>query len=269
MEEISRPFTQTAVNVTASHAPLHCHLSEPAATLDAPHRSMALRILTVFFVWITRWLRISAATRQARPLSDGREARKRSAAWRPSGVQKPIALLQSRFLSNLASSGSSSLSWCGRRESPRTWMMIISRPFSPTNCGTCAAATICPRQFICGGGRLLVLPVGLVARARLIDERERACDEEVSRLGSDPQVYAESILKTCEFCVGSPLPCVSGVTGADLKKRIVRIMTDAFWAQTQFREKNSSDCFRHCSHNRTGRFRRREPIASPRAINKN
>ena len=39
------------------------------------------------------------------------------------------------------------------------------------------------------------------------------------------QIYAESILKTCEFCVGSPLACVSGVTGAELKKRIVRIMT--------------------------------------------
>lgn len=35
--------------------------------------------------------------------------------------------------------------------------------------------------------------------ARLVDERERACDEEVVRLGSDPQIYAESILKVCEF----------------------------------------------------------------------
>ena len=35
--------------------------------------------------------------------------------------------------------------------------------------------------------------------ARLIDERERACDEDVIRLGSEPQVYAESILKTCEL----------------------------------------------------------------------
>jgi bla regulator protein blaR1 len=61
--------------------------------------------------------------------------------------------------------------------------------------------------------------------ARLIEERERACDEEVLRLGSEPQVYAESILKTCQFYLESPLTCVSGITGADLKKRIVRIMT--------------------------------------------
>jgi len=47
----------------------------------------------------------------------------------------------------------------------------------------------------------------------------------VLRLGNEPEIYAESILKTCEFCVASPLACVSGVTGADLKQRIVRIMT--------------------------------------------
>jgi bla regulator protein blaR1 len=60
---------------------------------------------------------------------------------------------------------------------------------------------------------------------RLVEEREIACDEEVLELGSDREVYAESILKICEFCMGSPLPCVPGITGADLKKRIVRIMT--------------------------------------------
>jgi uncharacterized protein (TIGR03435 family) len=62
--------------------------------------------------------------------------------------------------------------------------------------------------------------------ARLIEERERACDEAVMELGGERQVYAESILKVCEFCVGSPLACVSGVTGADLKKRIVHIMSE-------------------------------------------
>ncbi len=61
---------------------------------------------------------------------------------------------------------------------------------------------------------------------RLIEERERACDEEVLQSGSNRQTYAESILKICEFCVGSPLPCVSGVSGAGLKNRISRIMTE-------------------------------------------
>jgi uncharacterized protein (TIGR03435 family) len=61
--------------------------------------------------------------------------------------------------------------------------------------------------------------------AQLITERERACDEEVIRRGSEREAYAESILKTCQFFVESPLACVSGVTGSDLKKRIEEIMT--------------------------------------------
>src|SRR5467141_4767179 len=73
--------------------------------------------------------------------------------------------------------------------------------------------------------------------ARMMEERERACDEEVLESGSDRQVYAESILKICEFCVGSPLACVSGVTGADLKKRIARIMTGGFVRKLDFSRK--------------------------------
>jgi uncharacterized protein (TIGR03435 family) len=73
--------------------------------------------------------------------------------------------------------------------------------------------------------------------ARLMEERERACDEMVLESGSEPQVYAESILKTCEFCVESPLTCVSGVTGADLKKRIVRIMTERLANRLSFGKK--------------------------------
>jgi bla regulator protein blaR1 len=60
--------------------------------------------------------------------------------------------------------------------------------------------------------------------ARLVDERERACDEDVLRRGSEPEIYAESILRTCRFSIESPLVCVAGVTGADLKRRIETIM---------------------------------------------
>lgn len=60
--------------------------------------------------------------------------------------------------------------------------------------------------------------------ARLVDERERACDEEVLRLGNKPQVYAEGILNVCRLYVESPLACMPGVTGANLKRRIETIM---------------------------------------------
>ena len=60
---------------------------------------------------------------------------------------------------------------------------------------------------------------------RMVEERERACDEAVVELGGTPEAYAESLLKACRFCVESPLRCVSGITGSGLNKRIVSIMT--------------------------------------------
>jgi bla regulator protein blaR1 len=59
---------------------------------------------------------------------------------------------------------------------------------------------------------------------RLVDERERACDEQALENGGDPQIYASAILKVCEFYVASPLECVAGVSGGNLKRRIEEIM---------------------------------------------
>jgi len=42
--------------------------------------------------------------------------------------------------------------------------------------------------------------------------------------GNDPQTYAESILKVCKFYLHSPLACAAGVSGADLNKRMEKIM---------------------------------------------
>jgi beta-lactamase regulating signal transducer with metallopeptidase domain len=63
--------------------------------------------------------------------------------------------------------------------------------------------------------------------ARLNVERERACDESVLASGRMPQVYAESILKVCKLYLQSPLDCAAGVTGADLKNRMERIVKNA------------------------------------------
>jgi beta-lactamase regulating signal transducer with metallopeptidase domain len=61
--------------------------------------------------------------------------------------------------------------------------------------------------------------------ARLLEERERACDESVVRSGSDPRIYAEGILRVCRSYLASDLACVAGVSGADLKLRLEAIMT--------------------------------------------
>jgi TonB family protein len=59
--------------------------------------------------------------------------------------------------------------------------------------------------------------------ARLVEERERACDEAVVRAGHDGRTYAEGILNVCEHYVASTLKCAAGVSGADLKRRVVEI----------------------------------------------
>jgi bla regulator protein BlaR1 len=59
---------------------------------------------------------------------------------------------------------------------------------------------------------------------RLVDARERACDEEVLQMGTDNHSYAEGILKVCGYYLRSPLTLVAGVGGSDLAARIERIV---------------------------------------------
>ncbi|HLK64080.1 MAG TPA: M56 family metallopeptidase [Bryobacteraceae bacterium] len=60
--------------------------------------------------------------------------------------------------------------------------------------------------------------------ARLIEERECACDEDVVSRGNAPDLYAEALLKVCKWSTESPPACVAGVTGGNLKRRIEQIM---------------------------------------------
>ncbi len=73
--------------------------------------------------------------------------------------------------------------------------------------------------------------------ARLVEERERACDEDVLRRGNEPLVYAEGILHICKIYLESPLRCVSGVTGSHLKKRIQAILAGRVAADLNFAKK--------------------------------
>src|SRR5215831_19273503 len=70
--------------------------------------------------------------------------------------------------------------------------------------------------------------------SRLVNERERACDEEVLRLLGEPEAYAEGILAVCKRYVESPLSCVSGVSGSDIKKRIEGIMNNRIGLRLPF-----------------------------------
>jgi outer membrane biosynthesis protein TonB len=61
--------------------------------------------------------------------------------------------------------------------------------------------------------------------ARLIAERERACDEAVLKAGCNRAAYARCLVECCRHFLRSPLPCVAGASGSNLAKRVERIMT--------------------------------------------
>jgi bla regulator protein BlaR1 len=69
-------------------------------------------------------------------------------------------------------------------------------------------------------------PLVWCLESKLVEERERACDEEVLHLGNDPEVYAESLLSVCKHYLESPLVCLSAVSGGRLRQRIDCIMAN-------------------------------------------
>jgi GWxTD domain-containing protein len=59
---------------------------------------------------------------------------------------------------------------------------------------------------------------------RLLEERERVCDEAALKRVQEPQTYARAILRMCEISAETRLPCVAGIGRTSLRKRIEDIM---------------------------------------------
>ena len=207
VEQISQPFAQAAHGgAVASDAHRRDLNYLPAFLLVA----WASGFLVVFFSWSRRWWRIRAVLRMAAPLPLGTDVPVLSAPGllEPGvfGIVRPVLLLPEGITDRLE---------------PSHLMAIIAHELCHVRRRDNLAAMVHMGVEAIFWFHPLVWWLG----ARLVEERERACDEEVLRLGSAPEVYAESILKTCQFYLESPLVCVSGITGSDLKARIVRIMT--------------------------------------------
>ena len=182
--------------------------------------------VSVIGLWWLRWRRVDAAKRAAEPLSHGREVDVLRQLERSAGLRRPIAfwLSQKPLEPGVFGIVRPILLWPAR----------ISERLQDAHLETILAHEVQHvrrRDNLAAVMHMVVeaifwfYPLVWWLGARLVEERERACDEEVLQLGIAPQIYAESILKTCAYCVESPLACISGVTGADLKQRITRIMT--------------------------------------------
>src|SRR5450631_3588693 len=238
MEEVIQPFTQASMPTISRAAP-------PAVFPNLIHLLPALLSVTwlcgfviVLAIWCARWRRVSAAMREAVPLREGREVDALRRLESAGKIRKRIEMRLSRT--------SLEPGIFGIIRPMLLWPEGISEHLEDAHLEAVLAHELLHvrrRDNLAAAMHMLVEavfwfhPLVWWLGARLLEERERACDEEVLELGGERQVYAESILKVCEFCVGSPLACVSGVTGADLKKRIVHIMTEGVMRKLDFSRK--------------------------------
>jgi bla regulator protein BlaR1 len=237
MEEIGQPFSQPTMSMIFPATP-----STVFETLI--HVLPALLVVwlcgfvAVLFVWCVRWRRISGVIRGAAPLQEGREVVTLRRLERIGGIRKGMEMRLSQ--------ASLEPGIFGIARPVLVWPQGISERLGDAHLEAILAHEVWHvrrRDNLAAAVHMMVEaifwfhPLVWWMGARLVEERERACDEEVLEAGSERQVYAESILKICEFCVGSPLTCVSGVTGADLKKRIARIMSEGAARKLDFSRK--------------------------------
>jgi bla regulator protein blaR1 len=223
MQQASEPFAQAEIARTipssAAASPLHLSSILLAAWLCG--------VLVVFTIWYLRWRKVHVSVREAAPLSHGREWETLRRLERAEKRSRPIDI----FVSHT----SLEPGIFGIARPVLLWPKGISERLADAHLHAVLAHELWHvrrRDSLAAALHMFVEalfwfnPVVWWMGMRLLNERERACDEAVLESGGDRQVYAESILKICEFCVGFPLPCVSGVTSADLKQRITRIMSD-------------------------------------------
>jgi bla regulator protein blaR1 len=224
VEQVTQPFTQSPSLGAAAN-------SAPSAALTHLLPSVLLAVwfcgsLAVLALWCVRWRRIAAMAQQAMPLTKGREI-EALRGLEDAGLATPMEIRLSRSTLEPGIFGITTpiLVWpegiSERLDDAQLQAVIAHELWHVRRRDNLAAAFHMLVEAI-----FWFHPLVWWLGTRLVEERERACDEEVLEFGSERQIYAESILKVCEFCVGSPLPCVSGVTGADLKQRMVHIMSE-------------------------------------------
>jgi GWxTD domain-containing protein len=166
---------------------------------------------SVVWMWWIQWKRIARIVRSAEPF----EAKKLSPGIRflcsPAGMEpgafgiiRPVLLLPKDITLNLSGS---------------QFEAVVAHEMSHVRRHDNLAAAIHTIVEAVFWFHPLVWLLG----ARLVDERERACDEAVLHLGCAPSDYAEGILKICKSYTRVPA-CVAGVSGSNLKKRIEAIM---------------------------------------------
>lgn len=211
------PFARSAL-LQAAPSPVRIAHGAASAVHSAPHLDLGLILLAAWALgciavlarWMVRWTRLRAAVRLATPLP-----------W-----SAPMAVLASPLLLEPGLIG--------------LWRPILLVPQSlPDHLGAAEIDAILAhetchlrrRDNLTAALHMLVEalfwfhPLTWWIGARLIEEREQACDEAVVRAGHDRAAYARSLLESARLYLESPLSCVAGASGSNLKTRVETIMT--------------------------------------------
>jgi bla regulator protein BlaR1 len=207
MEQVSAPFT-IPVSQSAATTVSRSYTSEIVAVLIVV---WAIGFVTLVCRWTLRWWRMRASVCTALPndLPIGLPVKSSPAFGEPGvfGVIRPVLLLPDGIVDSLTA--------------PEMEAILAHELCHVRRRDNLATAIHMAVEVV-----FWFHPLVWWLGARLMEERERACDEEVLRTGTEPRIYAEGILKICELYLASPLACVAGVTGGDLKRRIEAIMSE-------------------------------------------
>jgi len=205
MSEVSQPFASSVV----------------ASGVAASAPSMAPMILTgvwacgcaaVLIFWFVRWRRVAAIVRAGAAWDAGRdvgvEVIVSPTQMEPGvfGVFRPVLCLPAGIADHLNNAQ-------------------LDAVFAHELCHVRYRDNLAAAVHMVVEAMLWFHPLVWFIGARLVEERERACDEDVVRLGGEPEIYAESILKICRLYLESPLVCAAGISGSNLGKRIEGIMS--------------------------------------------
>lgn len=224
VEEIGQPFRQAT-----PHGPAAAFIAMPSHSVQLTSILIAAvwlcGFLAMLVMWVVRWRRAAGMARSAEPVMSGREFDALRLAERCAKIRKQISLVSSPRELEPGVFGviRPVLLWpigLSERLDDAQIEAIMSHEVEHVRRRDNLAAAI----HAVVEALFWFHPMVRWMSTKPNEERERACDERVIERNVRPETYAESILKVCEFCVEPPTPCISGVTGADLKERILRIM---------------------------------------------
>jgi beta-lactamase regulating signal transducer with metallopeptidase domain len=210
----SIPFADLATQTSQPFATATPSLADIAPRVDLRPALTALwaaGLVAVLAVRLARWGRIAAALAGAQPLALHAPIPVKAAQTRLEpgliGVWRPTLLMPKDIADHLA---------------PEELATVVSHEV----CHLQRRDNLTAAMHMAVEALFWFHPLVWWIGARLIEERERACDESVVASGAPPEVYAESVLKVCKLYLQSPIACAAGVSGSNLSNRMEAIMSD-------------------------------------------